>query len=96
MKANILYTISFVLVILLSIVFESNAQSKVTLDKDGNYVTTASKVDTPTVLWKTTGKYFIGADGIRYAVCQGSKGGLFYFKTSKKTGQEYKVYIKVS
>lgn len=33
-------------------------------------------------------------DGAEYAVHQGPKGGHYVFRTSKKTGKQYKVYLR--
>jgi len=33
--------------------------------------------------------------GIKYKVYRGSKGGIFIYRTSKKSGKEYKQYLKI-
>ncbi len=50
--------------------------------------TTAKKPATKTNLTYTV-------SGKTYQVWQGSKGGYFVIRTSKKTGKEYKQYLKV-
>lgn len=47
---------------------------------------------TTTTATKTTDKVFATQDGITFYV--GSKGGVYYWKTSAKTGKKYKVYVK--
>jgi hypothetical protein len=67
-------------------------QKNVTVDKNGNYVsTTVAKAETTN---KLTGKYYIDSKGIKYPVYISSNSKLFYYKISSKTGNTYKVYLK--
>lgn len=82
--------------IILSIVlisFNSLFAQNATIDKAGNYVALnvgkiADKSNKP------TGKTFTDNKGNKYPVMESAKGKLFYVRTSK-TGNEYKVYIKL-
>ncbi len=67
--------------------FITQAQS-VVLDKDGKLVKTEAKAKTED---KTPDKVYATLDGITYY--QGASGGIYCWKTSKKTGKEYKSYV---
>ena len=58
------------------------------LDKTGNI----TKVDSTTKRVKTPDKVYKVVDGITFY--QGQKGGVYYYKTSKKTNKQYKCYVK--
>lgn len=77
-------------VALLSIV-TVNAQ-KVTTDASGNYVTV--KTDRVKAEAKETGKTFTDSKGVVYPVMISANGKLFVIKTSKNTGNEYRMYLK--
>ena len=66
-----------------------NAQ-KVSVDKDGNYHPLSSKAQD-----KPTGKVFIDDKGVSYPVYLNSKNKPYIIRKSKKTGKEYKAYLKV-
>jgi len=69
-----------------------DAQTAVKKDSTGNYVTVTSvKTKAPD---KKTGKT-LTIKGVKYPVYEGSKGGLYIIRTSKKSGKEYKQYLKV-
>lgn len=68
-----------------------NAQ-KVTTDANGNYVTV--KTDRVKAEAKETGKTFTDAKGNVFPVFQSANGKLFVVKTSKNTGNEYRMYLK--
>lgn len=69
------------------------AAQNATKTKDGNYVavTTTKKNVEPT----NTGKTFTTAKGETFPVFTGAKGALFIIRTSKKTGLEYRQYLKL-
>lgn len=69
-----------------------DAQTKVVKDSTGNYVTVTSvkKKSTST----KTGKFLTIKD-VKYPIYKGSKGGLYVIRTSKKSGKEYKQYLKI-
>jgi len=71
---------------------KSKANTEVT--SDGNYkaITRARLEQTKP---KDTGKTYTDSKGVKYPVYQGPKGGLFIYRTSQKTGKEYKYYLKV-
>ena len=62
--------------------------------KDGNYIALKATGTTKDSN-KQTGKTFTDTKGVKYPVMESAKGKLFYVKTSK-TGNEYKVYIKLN
>jgi hypothetical protein len=69
-----------------------NAQKPVKLDSLGNYISLTQK--SSNVVMKTTGKYYVDSKGVKYAICESVNGKFYYVKTSK-TGNEYKVYLKL-
>ncbi len=79
-------------IVLLSLIFiflggySQNAK----LDASGNYIAVKSVQDSA----KATGKTFTDSKGIVYPLMQSAKGKLYYTRVSK-TGNEYKVYIKL-
>lgn len=70
----------------------ANAQTKVKLDTQGNYVSTA---DPKKAVVIPTGKVFIDPEGKQFQVFTNSKGRPFIIRKSKKTGKEYKQYLDV-
>ena len=62
-------------------------------DATGNYVAiaTTKKAADPV----NTGKTFTTAKGETFPVYTGAKGALFILRTSKKTGVEYRQYLKL-
>ena len=68
--------------------FSQNAKQ----DATGNYV--AIKTAKTKDAGKATGKTFTDAKGNKYPVLESARGKLFYIKTSK-TGNGYKVYLKL-
>ena len=81
----------FLLLIAVGIVLTArvSAQTHAKQDANGNYQATAHKTDTT-----RTGKTFTDSKGQAYPVYLSAHGKLFYYKTSK-SGNVYKVYIKV-
>lgn len=63
---------------------------KVTVDKDGNYHSLAKAED------KKTDKLYIDKDGTKYPVYLNSKNKPYIIRKSKKTGKEYKAYLKLA
>lgn len=61
---------------------------KVTKDADGNYH--SIKVED-----KKTGNTYTDDKGVVYDVYSNSKGKLYIIRKSKKTGVEYKSYLKI-
>ena len=83
---------------LLFILFSVSAQQQekqtkkelnVEITKDGNYV---QKTSTSTSV--KTDKTFTDKEGKVYPVYQSSNGNLYVNRISKKTGKEYKYYLK--
>lgn len=58
---------------------------------NGNYISIAPAKEQS----KPTGKTFTDAKGIAYPVYITAKGKLFIIKDSKKTGKQYKSYLKL-
>lgn len=75
----------------LFIVFSAHAQTKAVKDASGNYVT-SHKADTTGN--KATGHTFTSGDGKVYPVYLSARGKLYYYKVSR-SGNTYKVYIKI-
>lgn len=61
------------------------------LNKAGQ-ITKTEKTDSTTKRVKTPDKVYKVVDGITFY--QGQKGGVYYYKTSKKTNKQYKCYVK--
>ncbi len=83
------------ILILISIIFFNNAQSQnVVQDKNGNYVAIKSNTMNTDSL-KSTGKTYTDTKGVSYAVYITRTNKLFVIKTSKNTGNKYKMYLKL-
>lgn len=59
-------------------------------DASGNYVAIKKEL----AKGKPTGKYFTDAKGQKYQVFESARGKLYYERTSK-TGNTYKVYLRL-
>lgn len=77
--------------ILFFILLSVSAIGQVKTDSNGNYF--KAKKDT---ISQTTGKTYTDDKGISYPVYISAKGKLYILRISKKTGKEYKQYLKVS
>lgn len=80
------------LLIVLMLSFTGSAQNA-KVGKDGNYYAASTAKSTQPA--KSTGKTYTDAKGIVYPVQESAKGKLFIIRTSKKTGKEYKQYLKL-
>lgn len=89
MKSFVQALIFFIILTVIS-VNVCHAQSY-SLAADGKLVKT-EKVTTSST--KAPDKIYATQDGITFY--QGSKGAVYYWKTSAKTGKKYKVYVKAS
>ena len=85
-KSNLLVVIFFIVMTIISISVCS-AQSY-SLAANGTIVTKPKAATTA----KVADKVYATQNGITFYV--GSKGGVYYLKTSKKTGKQYKCYVK--
>lgn len=83
-----LITLLLSIVLSYSVSAQINANAKQTAD--GNYVSVDNSISSA----QSTGKTFTDKSGIKYEVFRSSKGKLFYIKISKKSGKEYKCYLK--
>lgn len=63
---------------------------KVILDSQGNYRPLTKPAD------KATGKMFIDSKGVSYPIYLNSKNMMYILRKSKKTGTEYKYYLKIA
>jgi len=61
------------------------------VDANGNFTAIKKQASNSD---KKTGKTFTDTNGIVYDVFESKNGKLYYFKTSAKSGNIYKVYIK--
>lgn len=75
----------------LFIVTTAHAQTRVTKDAQGNYIAVSHK---DTTAGKPTGHTITDSKGVVYPLLVSSRGKLYYTRTSKVTGNIYKVYIK--
>jgi hypothetical protein len=85
------------LVVLLILSLGVQAQVTVTKDKDGNYTAKsrpASSDSTKTDTGKPTGKTYTDSKGVKYPVLLSPTGKLYVMRTSAKTGNKYKQYLK--
>jgi len=64
------------------------SQTKVNVDANGNYFS-------PKQEDKKTGKIYTDDKGETYDVYANSKGKLYVIRKSKKTGKEYRQYLKL-
>jgi hypothetical protein len=69
------------------------AQSLVKKDTNGFY-TAIFRPDT-TIGYSATNEYFIDSKGTKYTVYRTKAGKYFVLRTSKKTGKQYKEYLKL-
>ncbi len=69
------------------------AQSLVKKDTNGIYKS-ISRPDT-IKSYKATNEYFIDSKGIKYPVYKTKEGKYFVLRTSKKTGKQYREYLKL-
>lgn len=65
------------------------AQTQVKQNSDGNYTSITKAAD------QETGKTFTTAKGEVFKVYQSARGKLYIIRKSKKTGTEYKQYLKI-
>lgn len=70
----------------------SNAQTTVKKDSAGNYVAVKNAIEELKSI--ETGQTFTDTKGNVYRVLKSVNGKLYYNKTSLKTGNVYRVYIK--
>lgn len=61
------------------------------VDATGNYVAIVKSKEPG----KDTGKFFTDKDEIKFPVFETKVGKLYYVKISKKTGKEYRVFLKL-
>ena len=76
-------------ILFLSISLYSVGQ-KVVVDKDGNYRPVSKSQDKP------TNKVYIDKDSSKYVIYLNSKNKMYIIRKSKKTGKEYKSYLKTT
>ena len=69
------------------------AQSLVKKDNNGFYKS-VSRPDT-TIGYSATNEHFIDSKGVKYPVFKTKEGKYFVLRTSKKTGKQYREYLKL-
>jgi len=69
------------------------AQSLVKKDADGLYKS-VSRPDT-TIGYSATNEHFIDSKGVKYPVFKTKEGKYFVLRISKKTGKQYREYLKL-
>tara|TARA_R110000772_G_scaffold35637_4_gene85792 strand:+ start:15940 stop:16224 length:285 start_codon:yes stop_codon:yes gene_type:complete len=82
----------FIIAILLGMAYSATAQETPKYKIEGNEIVKTSTGRTKTAPKET--QYTHTIKGKTYKVFQGSKGGYFIIRTSKKSGKEYKQYLK--
>jgi len=89
------HLIKFVLTALCAIFLgltQATAQNTVRMDEKGNFIEVKAE---PARHDSITGKTYTNSKGKMFEVFKGKRGGMYYWKQSKKSGNWYKVYIKV-
>lgn len=88
-------TIILIIILLSIILCNNNTYSQnIRVDNNGNYIATTSiKKSNDSLI--STGKTFTDAKGIVYPVYKSTNDKLFVIRTSKKTGNQYKMYLKL-
>lgn len=77
--------------VILVLAMSATAQTKVTRDQQGNYVSVSAPKTEP----KNTGKVYTDSKGVKYPVYESARGKLYIVRTSKKTGKKYNQYLTV-
>ena len=70
------------------------AQQKVVKDANGNY-SPAKVAVSGVALDKPTGSTYTDSKGVKYPVYKSVNGNLYIIRTSRKTGNTYKQYLKL-
>jgi len=78
-----------ILIVLVAFIGISTQAQTYKLNKSTGAIT---KVDSTKKKVKTPDKVYKIVDGVTFY--KGAKGGIYYYKTSKKTGKTYKCYVK--
>jgi hypothetical protein len=84
------------MLLILSLGFAAQAQT-VKVDAQGNYIAvkdTATKANKPDS-GKDTGKTYTDSKGKKWPVMESANGKLYVLRTSAKTGNQYRQYLKV-
>lgn len=84
----------FTAIILIGLTYSATAQSKAEYKIEGNEIVKVSNGNTKKKTTKTSLTHTI--KGKKYEVYKGVKGGYFIIRTSKKTGKQYKQYLKIT
>jgi len=69
----------------------TKAKTEIQIDKDGNIV--AIKTGRTSKEPQATGKTYTHTNGQTYPLWKGQKGGYFVYRTSKRSGKQYKYYL---
>lgn len=84
---------TFIILALLLMLSSTMKAQNAKITKDGNYISIPSNKKSASL----TGKTFTDVDkNISYPVYVTDKGKLFIIKKSKKTGKEYRFYLKLT
>lgn len=94
-KALVFLAIAFLPFFAAAQVQDANSKPNVTITADGNYIAKAAttKAATPAT---NSGKTYTDKDGKVFPVYVSSKGAMFINKVSKKTGKEYRYYLRTN
>jgi hypothetical protein len=78
------------LILLFAIIFAHHCQAQtIVKDANGNYQQVQKAKEEPT----KTGNFYTDSKGIKYPIYKSARGKLFVLKTSKNTGNQYKMYL---
>lgn len=87
-----LYILFIIWAIIVGSALIAGAQTTVKTDAQGNYTSVSVAKTTD----KETGKFFIDSKGVKYPVRMSINGKLYYVRTAKTSGKEYRVYLKTN
>ena len=78
------------LILIFAIIFAHNCQAQtIVKDANGNYQQVQKAKEEPI----KTGNFYTDSKGIKYPIYKSARGKLFVIKTSKNTGNQYKIYL---
>ena len=78
------------LIFIFAIIFAQYCQAQtIVKDANGNYQQVQKAKEEPI----KTGNFYTDSKGIKYPIYKSARGKLFVIKTSKNTGNQYKIYL---
>ena len=78
------------LIFIFAIIFSQYCHAQtIVKDANGNYTQVQKAKEEPT----KTGNFYTDSKGIKYPIYKSARGKLFVLKTSKNTGNQYRMYL---